>query len=256
MNAESPNQASSSTPSAVSWIGKATLNQQRKLLLFVMMVVTVAIFWSRYGDTFDLQFFAVRELELKQFQHDHPTIVLLLALLVFVAVTGLSLPGTLILMLAYGWFFGFLTGAVLANVGSTFGAIVAFLICRYLLRDSVKEKFNHLLTRFNKRLDCDGPYFLIGLRVIPFPAFVVNALLAQTNVPLRTFWWTSHIGLLPASIIYAYAASRIPTMQVLAEHGIYAAFTPRQFSELMLVLTLVGSMTILTRVLLRRQAGD
>jgi uncharacterized membrane protein YdjX (TVP38/TMEM64 family) len=59
----------------------------------------------------------------------------------YIPVTGLSLPGAVILTLAGGFLFGRVYGALFVNIG----AMLAFLAKRYLLRDWVEQKFGNTL---------------------------------------------------------------------------------------------------------------
>ena len=52
---------------------------------------------------------------------------------VYVAVTGLSLPGAAILTLVGGAVFGLLWGTVIVSFASSIGATLAFLVSRFLL---------------------------------------------------------------------------------------------------------------------------
>ncbi|MBU6434270.1 MAG: VTT domain-containing protein, partial [Nitrospirae bacterium] len=63
----------------------------------------------------------------------------------YAIVTGLSLPGAVILTLAGGFVFGAVLGTLFVNLGATTGATVAFLTARYLLRDAVEQKFGKSL---------------------------------------------------------------------------------------------------------------
>ena len=60
---------------------------------------------------------------------------------IYVIVTGLSLPGAVILTLAGGFLFGAVFATLFVNIGATTGATLAFLTARYLLRDTVERKF-------------------------------------------------------------------------------------------------------------------
>src|SRR5262245_50636517 len=70
-------------------------------------------------------------------------VVLFIAL--YIAVTGLSLPGATILTLAGGFLFGSLPATIFVNLGATTGATLAFLAARYVLRDWVERKFGRWL---------------------------------------------------------------------------------------------------------------
>ena len=60
-----------------------------------------------------------------------------LFILAYIVVTGLSLPGAVILTLAGGFLFGSILGTLFVNLGATTGATLAFLAARYLLRLSL-----------------------------------------------------------------------------------------------------------------------
>jgi hypothetical protein len=75
--------------------------------------------------------------------------------------------------LAYGWFFGFGRGVILVSFASTAGATIAFLLSRYLLRDTIQNKFGDRLAGFNKALEREGAFYLFTLRLIPVMPFFV-----------------------------------------------------------------------------------
>ena len=79
-----------------------------------------------------------------QFNNDKeqsPLLVIGGFFLLYVIVTALSLPGAAILTLAAGALFGLVEGLLVASFASTIGATLAFLVSRYLLRDSIKQTF-------------------------------------------------------------------------------------------------------------------
>jgi uncharacterized membrane protein YdjX (TVP38/TMEM64 family) len=71
-----------------------------------------------------------------------------LFILCYISVTGLSLPGAVILTLAGGFLFGSVFGTLLVNLGAT----IAFLVARYLPRDWVEQKFGRWLDPCSKGL--------------------------------------------------------------------------------------------------------
>ena len=116
---------------------------------------------------------------------DHPVLVYGAAFVVYVVVTGFSLPGAAVLTLVYGWYFGWLRGLVLVSFASTAGATMAFLLSRFLFRDAIQKRFGDRLQNFNQSLEKEGPFFLFTLRLIPaVPFFIINAVMGLT--PIRT----------------------------------------------------------------------
>ena len=208
---------------------------------------------GRYGHLLSLTYLAERELALRQFQADHPLLVYGIAFAVYVTATGLSLPGAAPLTLVYGWYFGWLRGVVLISFASTAGATVAFLMSRYLLRDSVQSKFGHRLVTFNRRLEEEGAFYLFTLRLIPaVPFFVINLVMGLTPIRAMTYWWVSQVGMLPGTIVYVYAGSRVPNLTVLAEDGAAAVFSPGQLIQIAIAFTVLGLFPLVTKKLVAR----
>ncbi|MCA9205331.1 MAG: TVP38/TMEM64 family protein, partial [Planctomycetales bacterium] len=102
----------------------------RLLVLGIVLVVAAAVYWA-FGDSLTLSALAERETQLRDWRTQHPVAVYAVAALVYVMVTGLSLPGATVLTLLYGWYFGLPRGVVLVSFASTAGATVAFLVSRF-----------------------------------------------------------------------------------------------------------------------------
>jgi uncharacterized membrane protein YdjX (TVP38/TMEM64 family) len=141
-----------------------------------------------------------------------------LFVLAYIAVTGLSLPGAVILTLAGGFLFGGVLGTLLVNIGATTGATLAFLVARYLLRDAVEHKFGRWLAPFQEGFSKNAFSYLMTLRLIPlFPFFVVNLVSALTRVKLGTYMAATALGIIPGSFVYAYAGRQLGTINSLKE---------------------------------------
>jgi uncharacterized membrane protein YdjX (TVP38/TMEM64 family) len=215
----------------------------------------VAIGYWQLGDSLNLEHLARRESQLRAFQHQHSILVYGIALLVYVAVTGLSLPGAAVLTLAYGWYFGFLSGVVLVSFASTAGATLAFLLSRFLFRAVIQHRFGDRLDKFNRALEREGPFYLFTLRLIPaVPFFVINAVMGLTPIRLRTFWWVSQLGMLPGTAVYVYAGSTVPNLQTLAERGVGAVFTPGQLTRILVAFVILGSFPLIVRWTMKRMS--
>ena len=122
----------------------------------------------------------------------------------FISVS-LNIPGATFLTLLGGFFFGPLLGTLYVNLGATSGAFVLFLAARYFLGTSIQEKYGEKLKVFNKEVDENGSSYLLMLRFIPlFPFFLINLLAGFTSVKPKTFLWTTALGIIPGSFVYAY----------------------------------------------------
>lgn len=189
---------------------------------FALIATAVAVVGSyfAFGDALSIDVLANQESSLRQYQVEHPWLVFGIAWIVYVAVTGFSLPGAAVLTLAFGWYFGLGPAFVLVSFASTTGATIAFLISRTLLRDSIASKFGDRLKSFNENLEREGAFYLFTLRLIPaVPFFVINVVMGLTPMKVRTFWWVSQLGMVPGTLVYVYAGSTFPTLKALAENG-------------------------------------
>ena len=138
--------------------------------------------------------------------------------------------------LVCGWFFGFWRGVVIVSFASTAGATMAFLLSRYLFRDTIQNRFGDRLERFNRALESEGAFYLFTLRMIPaVPFFVINVVMGLTPIRLWTFWWVSQLGMLAATCVYVYAGAQVPSLPDLAEQGVAGILTPRLAAALVLL---------------------
>jgi len=133
----------------------------------------------------------------------------LLAYLIFIGIYILvavfMLPAFFFTIIA-GLAFGPFIGAPLALIGATLGASVAFIIARYVARDSIVNRFGNspLFKKIDDGLRVNGVSFLILTRLVPvFPYNVQNYIYGLTPIKLGTFTLVSLITMAPGAVIYA-----------------------------------------------------
>ncbi|MCA9268191.1 MAG: TVP38/TMEM64 family protein [Planctomycetales bacterium] len=224
----------------MNWRAKA-------LVLALAATVAVAVFWQ-LRDVLSLRMLAERESELRSLQDASPLLVLGAAFVVYVVVTGLSLPFATVLTLLYGWYFRFWPALLLVSFASTAGATLAFLLSRYLLRDVIRRRLGTRLKKFDEAFAREGAYYLFSLRLVPAaPFFVVNAAMGLTNIRTTTFWWVSQLGMLAGTVVYVYAGSSVPSLAALAENGAQAVFTGRQLLQFTIAFALLGLFPLVAR---------
>jgi len=223
-------------------------NALRKMIVLLLVVSAVIIAYTQFGDALSLEKLAQQESQLREFQQQHPVLVYGIAFLIYVLVTGLSLPGAAVLTLLYGWYFGLIPGVVVVSFASTAGATLAFLLSRFLFRDTIQQRFGERLVKFNESLEREGPFFLFTLRLIPaVPFFVINAVMGLTPIRTRTFWWVSQLGMLAGTFVYVYAGSSVPSLKTLADEGVNAVFSPAQLTQIVIAFALLGLFPLAVR---------
>jgi pyruvate/2-oxoglutarate dehydrogenase complex dihydrolipoamide dehydrogenase (E3) component/uncharacterized membrane protein YdjX (TVP38/TMEM64 family) len=131
---------------------------------------------------------------------------------------ALSLPGAAVMTLAGGAFFGLVAGSIVVSFASSIGATMAFLVSRFLLRESVQGKFGDKLSAINQGIEKDGAFYLLTLRLVPvFPFFVINLVLGLTPIRVLVFYLVSQLGMLPGTIVYVNAGTQLAKIESLQD---------------------------------------
>ena len=207
---------------------KSRLSAGKIAVVLAIGIAMAAFFYLDLGQFLSLQALKDNRDSLLSFTETHSAVAAALFVLVYVAVTGLSLPGAVILTLAGGFLFGFVWGTLFVNLGATTGATLAFLASRYLLRDWVERKFGKWLGPVQQGFANNAFSYLMTLRLIPlFPFFVVNLISGLTRMNVGTYVAATAIGIIPGSFVYAYAGQQLGTINSLkdiASPGVIGAF--------------------------------
>ncbi len=194
---------------------KKTTNKVFLLILIIGAIAAVRLSgMDRYLTFQQLQ---ENKAGLERFVHAHYGVSVLGFILSYIIVTGLSLPGAAVMTLAGGFLFG-MAGVLFVNVGATAGACLAFLASRYLIGEWVQKKYGGKLENFNRELIKNGHLYLLGLRLIPaIPFFLINIFSGLTAIRLRTFFWTTAVGIIPGSLVYVYAGTQLASVRSLGD---------------------------------------
>ena len=189
-------------------------------LAVAALAVVGALLWRHFGlgDLLTLDSLKASREALAALVAANPLGSLALYFLIYLSVAALSLPGAAILTLAGGALFGLVKGLVVVSFASAIGALLSFLIARYLLRDSVQQRFGNLLEPINQGMQRDGAWYLLTLRLVPlFPFFAVNLLAALTPIAATRFYWVSQLGMLAGTAVYVNAGTQLATIQRTAD---------------------------------------
>ena len=187
---------------------------KKATLVLVLLGAIIAYFVFDLGQILSLENFKASQADIVAAKDANPVLYISGFFILYVAVTGLSIPGAAIMSLIAGALFGVLMGTIIVSFASTMGATLAFLSARFVLRDWVQGKFGERLRAIDEGLEKDGAFYLFTLRLIPvFPFFVINLLMGLTRIKTRTFFWVSQLGMLPATIVFVNAGTQISRIE-------------------------------------------
>jgi len=184
--------------------------------------------------------------QLKMFVQNHYVPSIASYILLYITGTALSIPVALLLTVTGGFLFGAILGTLYANIGATIGASISFLIIRHSVGTHLQEKYSAQLAHLNAEMDRDGALYLLAVRLIAiFPFFLLNILIGLTKVPLSTFIWTTSLGIVPSSFVFAFAGQQIHSINSPRD-----IFSPR----ILLAFALLAALSLLP-VAVRRIRG-
>lgn len=179
------------------------------ILLILLMAILVGLYrFTPLGEILDFARIQEGKEDLLLRVQENLLASAALFVVIYLIAVAFSIPGATVLSLLGGFLFGPFLGVLLINLGATSGAVAVFLAARYFLGRDVQKKYEDKLALLNREIEKNGKSYFLTLRLIPlFPFFLINLLAGFTTVPLRTFFWTTALGIIPGSFVYAYLGS-------------------------------------------------
>ncbi len=121
-----------------------------------------------------------------------------------------SLPGLLLFDVVSGMLFGQIWGFVIAWLSALVGAVIVFLSVGYTVSGLLYIENQVLMKRVKEGFKKHSVNYLLFLRVVPcMPFGLVNIMLGFLKVDLKSFIWTTLLGILPLSFFYTHAGAGI-----------------------------------------------
>lgn len=145
-----------------------------------------------------------------------------LFILLNAAAVFLLFPGP-VFSLGGGFLFGLWGGFLCGMAGSFLGALIAFLIGRYLFSGRIASFFrNHpRFSILNRGIRDSGWRFVFATRVTPmFPFKISNYFFGVIGFPLPGFLLGNALGLIPYQLLGAYTGSLIQDLSELSRGGV------------------------------------
>lgn len=126
----------------------------------------------------------------------------------YAALVAISAPGATLMTLAGGALFGIGYGVAGSVVAATLGASALFLAARSALGETLVARAGPKVLHLRDKFAEHAVGYLLFLRLSPlFPFWFVNLAAALGDISLRTFFWTTAVGVLPASFVFTAAGA-------------------------------------------------
>ena len=164
------------------------------LMLGLLVGITLAII---YRDRFDA-------VALEAWINDAGVLAPIVFMLIYALATVLFLPGSVI-TLAGGALFGPVLGTFYNLTGATLGAVLAFLISRYLASDWIEDKAGGRVRQLINGVEGEGWRFVAFVRLVPlFPFNLLNYALGLTKIRFLHYLIATCVFMLPGAVAYTW----------------------------------------------------
>ncbi|MBN1549533.1 TVP38/TMEM64 family protein [Candidatus Babeliales bacterium] len=155
---------------------------------------------------------------LKEMVDQHQFLSIILFMLAYTASVVASLPLGGLFTLTGGFLFGVFPTVICVDISATAGAIGAFLLARYVFGEALHKKYPYYISKLSGELSQYGWSYMLSIRLnAAIPFFITNMIIGLTPLPLKTFIWTTAVGMIPSITLFAFAGSRLATIHTIGD---------------------------------------
>lgn len=134
-------------------------------------------------------------------------------ILAYALAVAFSVPGAVWFTLAGGFLFGTVGATVIVVVAATLGATGIFVAARTGLGEPLRARAGGWLRKLEKGVGENAVSFMLTMRLVPaVPFFVANLAPAFLGVPLGTYVWTTAVGIIPGTAVFASVGAGLGTV--------------------------------------------
>ena len=154
----------------------------------------------------------------------------------------LSFPGSIIILISSGFFFGFLEGFIINILSISFGSLIFIIFSKTILSklfEKYYNKFSDKLTDFVKNSSYE---YLILLRLVIGPPLIFqNICISLLNISKTKILFSSVIGFTPTMLLFSYFGSYVSNLIELKTFTFSSIFS----SEILIIIGLFIFLIIL-----------
>lgn len=186
-----------------------------KLLSLIVIIALVIVLFERTNLYLylNLDSFNHYHNQILHFEQQHLVEFTVGYIMAYILLIALCVPGTILFDLLAGFIYGPIVGTVLVLICYLSGAVLNFILVRFMLYDLFSRKFGHLQSVIVREGGMRSTAInLIGLRFIPvIPFWLINILAAVLGIPFWVFATTTFLGIIPTSVVYVLIGHGVRT---------------------------------------------
>lgn len=183
------------------------LKQLRRLSKFtpllILVVAAILIWIFEVHSYISLDTLHKHQIFLQEYVRKNQLLSVTIYCLLYFAIVSLSIPVATIMTLIGGFLFGQIIGTICIIFSATFGACVIFLSTKIASKNAIKKETGKWVGKMQKGFTENAFSYMLTLRLIPiFPFVVVNLVAGILQIPLKTFFFGTLLGIIPGTFIY------------------------------------------------------
>jgi len=171
-------------------------NKLTRIFIFLALIAGIALAVI-YRDQLDAA-------QMKAILNDAGAAAPFLFMIIYIIGTVFFLPGSVLTLLG-GALFGPYWGTFYNLTAATIGAMLSFLVARYLASEWVAQKTGGRMKQLINGVESEGWRFVAFTRLVPlFPFNLLNYALGLTRISFSQYSIATYICMLPGAIAYTY----------------------------------------------------
>ncbi|MGR9115734.1 MAG: TVP38/TMEM64 family protein [Gammaproteobacteria bacterium] len=128
------------------------------------------------------------------------------------------IPLAAIIKLLGGFLFGFYLGALYNITATILACLIGFGISRYTLKEEFEKLYYKKLQSIENEIEKNGFYYFLSLRLVMVaPYFLINILAGISRVSFKKYLFSTTLGVIPASFIYANGGNKLEQISSINE---------------------------------------
>ncbi|MGK7869092.1 TVP38/TMEM64 family protein [Falsiroseomonas sp. E2-1-a20] len=183
------------------------LRDRRLWALLAVVGLVVGLRAAGLGEILSLETLARHRATLTTLVAENRLLAGGLFVLVYAVAVAVSVPGAVWLTITGGFLFGALAGTALTVVAATIGAVLVFLLARRIFGADALDRLGPRAQGIAEGIRRDAVPYLLVLRLVPVPFFLVNLVPAFCGVRPGVFAATTLVGIIPATAVFSLAGA-------------------------------------------------
>lgn len=186
------------------------MNHKLKALIIILILASIIGGYLNYNEDFTFDNLKENKEEISEFVDKNYIVSVIIFFILAIIIINTPIPLAATLKVLGGFVFGFGPGVFYNIAATTLSACIGLTVTRKLYGEYFQKKYHKLLEKTNKEVEKNGFFYFLFLRLgVVFPFFIIHILGGLSKISRGKYFWSTLIGVIPASIIYAYTGNKL-----------------------------------------------